>query len=66
MGKERMIFIAGPTASGKSAAALDLAAKIGGEIVNVCTEPHAIVVRSRKASVRIAIGTGYCVFNDQS
>jgi tRNA dimethylallyltransferase len=32
--KKRVVFIAGPTASGKSAAALDLAEKIGGEIVN--------------------------------
>lgn len=31
---ERVVFIAGPTASGKSAAALDLAEAIGGEIVN--------------------------------
>lgn len=32
--KDAMIFIAGPTASGKSAAALDLAEKLAGEIVN--------------------------------
>lgn len=31
---ERVVFIAGPTASGKSAAALALAEKLGGEIVN--------------------------------
>lgn len=31
---ERVVFIAGPTASGKSAAALALAERIGGEIVN--------------------------------
>ena len=34
MHKPRAILIAGPTASGKSALALDLAAKIGGVIVN--------------------------------
>lgn len=32
--KKRVVLIAGPTASGKSAAALMLAEKIGGEIVN--------------------------------
>ncbi|MBI1365362.1 MAG: tRNA (adenosine(37)-N6)-dimethylallyltransferase MiaA [Alphaproteobacteria bacterium] len=33
-GVERVVFIAGPTASGKSAAALALAEALGGEIVN--------------------------------
>lgn len=32
--KKRLIAIVGPTASGKSAAAVDLAAKIGGEVVS--------------------------------
>lgn len=34
MVESRIIFIAGPTASGKSAAALALAEKLGGEIIN--------------------------------
>ena len=34
MSDARLIFIAGPTASGKSAAAMSLAQTIGGEIVN--------------------------------
>ena len=34
MSDERVIFIAGPTASGKSAAALQLAVNVDGEIVN--------------------------------
>src|SRR3990170_2742590 len=33
-GRRRAILIAGPTASGKSAAALDLAQRLGGLIVN--------------------------------
>lgn len=34
MGESQVLFIAGPTASGKSAAALALGEKLGGEIVN--------------------------------
>ena len=34
MSKPEIILIAGPTASGKSALALDLAAKLGGEVIN--------------------------------
>jgi len=34
MGKERAVLIAGPTASGKSALAIDLADRLGGVIVN--------------------------------
>ena len=34
MGNAKVILIAGPTASGKSALALDLAGRLGGSIVN--------------------------------
>jgi tRNA dimethylallyltransferase len=56
---ERAILIAGPTASGKSALALDLARKTGGEIVNadsmqVYRELRIITARPGEAEERLA------------
>ncbi|MGV1015394.1 MAG: isopentenyl transferase family protein, partial [Methyloceanibacter sp.] len=34
LSRPRAVLIAGPTASGKSAAALELAARLGGTIIN--------------------------------